>query len=213
MDLPVSIVDVHRILEDGRPLHQRDLLPAVDLVLQVGGIPLHLRNQPVLPPVGEIEAVGRQHRVEIATDLGGVLGVVLRHARVVHIPVLHRFEREIRVRRYGRRVEVTVHVLGDPVGRKRRAESTKHVVAGQPPTSDVEVHRGQRLRTMQVVVHPEEALLSLVVPPDREVLVTKELLDDLAFVGHEASFPGSTRSASADPPGPSGAFHRRDPAW
>ena len=73
----MPIVDVHRVLEDRRPLHEVDFLPVVDLGLQVIEVALHLRHEPFPPPVGEVGAVGRQHRIEVGADLLGIGGIVL----------------------------------------------------------------------------------------------------------------------------------------
>ena len=48
--------------------------------------------------------------------------------------------------RDGRRVDVAVDVLGQPVDRERRPEPAEHVVAAQPPAADVEEHRADRVR-------------------------------------------------------------------
>ena len=182
----MAIVDVHRVFEDGRPLHERDLFPTFDPVFEIVEVLPHLGNEAVLPPVCEVLPVGREHRSQIGADLRGVLRVILGNPRVVHVAVFHGFDFEVGISGHRGRVQVPVDVLGDPVGGKGRPEPPEHVVTGQPPTADVEVHRGQWLGAVKVVVDPEETLLPLGFPIDREVLVPKELLYDLAFVGHAA---------------------------
>src|SRR5690606_21327847 len=86
--------------------------------------------------------------------------------------------------RDGCRVQVAVDVLGDPIDCERGAEPPEHVVAGEPPPTDVEVHGRQGLGAMEIVEEPEELLLLLRLPLYRESLVSQELLDHTAVVGH-----------------------------
>jgi hypothetical protein len=69
--------------------------------------------------------------------------------------------------------------FGQPVDGERRPEPTEHVVAAEPPAADVEEHRADRVRDVQVVVDPEEVLLDLGIPGHRERFVTEELAEDL----------------------------------
>ena len=135
-------------------------------------------TQAVAPPVGEVLAVDRQDGVEVRAHRRREGGIA-RHARPVAGAVLGRLDAQVRIGRDGRRVDVAVDVLGQPVDREGRPEPPEHVVAAQPPAADVEEHRADRMRDVQVVVDPEEALLDLGVPVDRERLVTQELAEDL----------------------------------
>ena len=157
VDLPVAIVDVDRVLQQHRQLRQRHLVLAVQLLLEELEVALHLRHEPVVPPVDEVLAVDGQRRVEVLADALAVLGIE-RHPRAVSGAVLHRVDRPAPVRRDGRGVQVAVDVLDDPVGRERRPEAAEHVVARQPPAADLLEHRAQRVRAVQVVEDPEELL-------------------------------------------------------
>jgi len=53
------------------------------------------------------------------------------------------------------------------------------VVAGEPPATDVEEHRTDRVGDVEVVVDPEKVLLDLGIPRHRERVVTEELAEDL----------------------------------
>ena len=178
VDLPVAVVDVDRVLEQHGQLGQRHLRFVIQARLEIVEVVLHLGHQPVAPPVGEVLAVDRQRRVEVLAHAAGV-GRVERHARAVARAVLHRVDLPIRIGRHGRRVQVAVDVLDDPVGREGRAEAAEHVVARQPPATDLLEHRTQRVRAVQVVEDPEEVLLALRAPLDRKRLVAQELVEDL----------------------------------
>ncbi len=157
VDLPVAIVDVDRVLEQAGQLHQVELVLLVEHPLEVGEVAVHLGDEAIAPPVHELEPVGRQDGAEVrcrswprTRGPRGTTGLVAK---------LYSCASTLRpgLGRDRRRVEVAVDVLGDPVGRERRAEAPEHVVAAQPPAADVLVHRAQRVRAMQVVVDPEEA--------------------------------------------------------
>ena len=92
-------------------------------------------------------------------------------------------------------VEVAVGVLRHPVGRKRGREAAEHVIAGQPPTADFVEHRAERMGAVQVVKDPEELLLELRLPLDREVFVAQELIEDFFLWCH------GHRSSMIDPHG------------
>ncbi len=180
----MPIVDVDPVFDQGGQLHHRHLVLAIQRRLQIVEVALHLRDQALPPPVGEVLPVGGQHRIQVGADLLGVLRIVLGNPGHVAVPVLHRLDLGVGIRRYSGGVEVPVHVLGDPVGGERGPEAAEHVVAGEPPAADVEVHRGERLGAVQVVVDPEQPLFLLRVPLDREFLVAEELLDHFARVCH-----------------------------
>ena len=163
----MAIMDVDGVLEERRRLRQRHRICLVQLLLEVGEIALHLGHEPVAPPVGEVLAVDRQDGVEVGAHLGRE-GAVARDASLVARRVLGALDAEGRVRRDRRRVDVAVDVLCQPVDRERRPEPAEHVVAAQPPAADVEEHRADRVRDVQVVVDPEEVLLGIRVPGDRE---------------------------------------------
>ena len=63
VDLPMAIVDVDRILKDRGPLHERDLVPDIDLRLEVLQVAVHLGNKALPPPVGEVEPVRGKHGI------------------------------------------------------------------------------------------------------------------------------------------------------
>ena len=69
MDLPVAVVDVDRVLEERRELGERHAVGLVEARLEVLEVALHLRHQPVAPPVGEVLAVDRQDGVEVLAHL------------------------------------------------------------------------------------------------------------------------------------------------
>ena len=169
VDLPVAIVDVDRVLQQHG---QRDELERVHVdAVEVGEVALDLGPQALAPPARELRAVVRQHGAEIAADAGRI-PVEPRHARDVAGVVLGALDRDVVGRNRGR-VEVAVDVLGDPVGRERRAEAPEHVIAGQPPAADVEEHRRQRVGAVQVVEDPQPLALTRV-PRDRERVVPVE---------------------------------------
>ncbi len=157
VDLPVTIVDVHCVFEDGRPLQEVDLLPVVDLALEVLEVALDLGDEPVAPPAVELPAVHREHRSQIGADLACVAGVGLGHPGPVDVAVLLAVDQDVGVGQRHGGVQVAVDVLGDPVHGERRAEAAEHVVAGEPPAADVEVHRGQGVRAVEVVERPRRA--------------------------------------------------------
>ena len=180
VDLPVAIVDVDRVLEvDGHLAHRRRAV--VDAV-EVGEVALDLGAQPVAPPHEEVPRVLGEHPAEIGPDRARVLRVA-RHSRDVASLVLGRLRADLAVRRHGGRVDVAVDLLGDPVACERRAEAPEHVVAGQPPSADVEEHRRHGVRDVEIVVDPEELLLALL-PLDRELVRPVELAQDLLDHGH-----------------------------
>ena len=197
VDLPVAIVDVDRVLEQDRELGQRHLLLAVELTFEEREVALHLRHEPLAPPVDEMGAVHGQRRVEVLADLVAV-GTVERDAGAVASAVLHRIDRPVRIGGNRRRVEVAVDVLGDPVGRERRPEPAKHVIARQPPAADLLEHGAEGMRAVKVVEDPEELFLELGTPLDREVVVAQKLIEDW-LAGRSAmrvsavSLPSSTR--------------------
>jgi hypothetical protein len=115
----------------------------------------------------------RQHPAEIGADPRRVVAVARYAGRVAGLELV-RLDAQVRVGGDRRRVEVAVDVLDDPVGGEGRPEAAKHVVAREPPAADVEEHRRERVRAVEVVEHPEEVLLALL-PLDREALVAVEL--------------------------------------
>ena len=135
----------------------------VEALFQEREVALHLRAQAVPPPVGEVAAVNRQHDVEIRAHRRRE-GRVARHPGAVAGAVLGPLDAQVRIGRDGRRVDVAVDVLGQPVDGERRPETAEHVVAAEPPAADVEEHRADRVRDVQVVVDPEEVLLDLGIP-------------------------------------------------
>jgi len=141
VDLPVTREDVNAILQDHGPLHERDLFPHVDLRLEVVQVPGHLGDETIPPPVGEMGSVDREHSAQVGADLARVLRVVLGDPRVVDIAVLGGGDSHVRVAGHGCCIQVPVDDLADPVGGKRRAEPTEHVVALKDPVADVVVHR------------------------------------------------------------------------
>ena len=84
----------------------------------------------------------------------------------------------MRIGRNGRGVEVAVDVLSDPVSRKRRPETAKHVIARQPPAADLLKHGAQWMRAVEIVEDPEELFLEVGTPLDRKVLTAEELIED-----------------------------------
>src|SRR6202022_2926543 len=66
-----------------------------------------------------------------------------------------------------------VNALGHPVTGERRTEAAEHVVAGQPPTADVEEHRRHGIGNMQIIEDPEELALA-VLPLDGKPLAPVE---------------------------------------
>ena len=189
----MAIVDVDRVLEQARRVGQVHLVGGVEARLEVGEVALHLGPQPVAPPVGEVAAVDGQDRVEVGAHRGGE-GRVARDAGAVPGAVLGRVDAQVGVGRDGGRVDVAVDVLGQPVDRERGAEAAEHVVAAQPPAADVEEHRADRVRAVQVVVDPEEVLLDLGIPRHREGLVAEELAEDLLGRRHAPVLQGGLSS-------------------
>jgi hypothetical protein len=122
-------------------------------------------------------SVHGQCRVEVLADPPAVRGVE-RNTGTVASAVLHRVDRPVGIRGHGRRVEVAVDALGDPVGRERCPEPSKHVVARQPPTADLLEHRAERVRAVKVVEDPEERFLELRTPLDRKVVGAQKLVQD-----------------------------------
>ena len=159
----MPIVDVDRVLEEGRGLGQRHVAGGVEALLEVREVALHLGHEPVAPPVGEMLPVDRQDRVEIGAHLLGVHRIT-RDACLVARAVLGPLDVQVRIGRDGGRVHVAVDVLGQPIDRERRPEPAEHVVAAEPPAADVEEHRADRMRDVEVVVDPEEVLLDLRIP-------------------------------------------------
>ncbi len=194
VDLPVAIVDVDRVLEQGRRLGERHPVGAVQLALEEREVALHLGHEPVVPPVGEVLAVDRQDGVEIGAHRRGIGGVA-RHPGLVARAVLRALDVEVRIGRHGRRVDVAVDDLGQPVDREGRPETAEHVVAAEPPATDVEEHRADRMRDVQVVVDPEEVLLDVAVPGDRERLVAEEPAEDLRCACHGLALQGGALGA------------------
>ncbi len=186
VDLPVAIVDVDRVLEQHGKLDEARGVRVV--AVEVLEVALDLGPQAVLPPVEEVLGVVRQHPSEVGADLGRVLGVA-RHARHVARLILGRLRVDARVRGDRGRVDVAVDLLRDPVTRERRAEAPEHVVAGEPPAADVEEHRRDGVRAVEIVVDPEELLLALL-PLDRELVAPQEAAENLlagARHGHRSS--------------------------
>ena len=175
VDLPVTVVDVERVLEEHHELDQRGAVGVVPV--QVGEVPLDLGAQPVTPPVEEVAGVVGQDEAQVRTHLRRVLGVVRDAGRVARLELV-RLRPHGRVGRDRRRVEVAVHVLRHPVRRERRREAPEHVVARQPPPAQVEIERRQRVGAVEVVQHPEELRLAGL-PLDRKRLVTLEGGEDL----------------------------------
>ena len=99
-----------------------------------------LRQVAPLPPVEELVGVDRHHHVVVRPQLGFFFG---------------------RPRHDGAH-QVAVDGLRDPVLAERHAEAAVHVAARQPPAADVEPHRRDRLRAVQVV-EPEVQLLLVLV--------------------------------------------------
>ena len=189
VDLPMAIVDVDGVLEQARRIGQVHGLGGVEPRLEEREVALHLRPEAIAPPVGEVPAVDRQDRVEIGAHRRRERGVA-RHAGPVAGAVLGRVDAELGIGRDGGRVDVAVDVLGQPVDRERRAEPPEHVVAAQPPAADVEEHRADRMRTVQVVVDPEEVLLDLGIPGHRERRIPEELAEDLLCHRHGPALQG-----------------------
>ncbi len=189
VDLPVAVVDVECVLEQDRELDQRRALGVV--AVEVGEVPLDLGAQPVAPPVEEVGGVVRQDGAEVRAHLRRV-PVVVRHARHVARLELVRLRAHRRVGGDRGRVQVAVHVLRHPIRRKRGGEAAEHVVAGQPPPAEVEEERRERVRTVEVVEHPEQLGLSGR-PLDRERIVTVEGGEHFRFLhGHRQ--PPSARA-------------------
>ena len=183
VDLPVPVVHVDGVLEEDGQVGEAELRLPVEQALDVVEVALHLGDEARLPPVGEVVAVDRQDEAEVGADLGGVL-VVLGDDRVGLVVVLLGGDVDAGLGRDGGRVQVAVDVLVDPVRRERRPEPAEHVVAGQPPAADVLVHRAQGLRAVEVVEDPEQQLLGLGRPLDRERLVPEELAEDFFLERH-----------------------------
>ncbi len=199
VDLPVAVVHVDGVLEEDRQLGKAQVRLPVEHAFDVLEVAGHLGHEPGAPPELEVVPVDGQHRAEVGPDLASVLGVTrLRDDRVGAVVVLLGVDNEAGLGRDRRRVQVAVDVLVDPVGRERRAEPPEHVIAGQPPAADVLVHRAERLRTVQVVVDPEEQLLGLRGPADGELLVAEELAEDFFLEGHRIFL---LRSCLASPVG------------
>ena len=195
VDLPVAVVDVDRVLEQRRELGQRHLAGRVEALLEVREVALHLRDEPLAPPVGEVLAVDRQDRVEVLAHARGER-LVARDAGDVARAVLRALDAERGIGRDRGRVDVAVDVLRQPVDGERRPEPPEHVVAGEPPATDVEEHRADRVRDVEVVVDPEEVLLDLGIPGHRERVVTEELAEDLLCRCHGLSSARSRISCS-----------------
>jgi hypothetical protein len=192
VDLPVAVVNVDRVLEERRGLRQAHPVRGVEARLEVREVALHLGDEPVAPPVREMLAVDGEHRVEVGAHVVAE-GAIARDARGVAGAVLRALDPEVGIRRDGGRVDISVHVLGEPVDGERRAEPPEHMVAAEPPAPDVEEHRADRMRDVQVVVDPEEVLLDLRIPPHREGVVAEELAEDLLCRCHGAGPPGPCR--------------------
>src|SRR5207253_185440 len=80
---------------------------------------------------------------------------------------------------------------------ERRPKAPEHVVAAEPPPTDIEEHRADRVRYVEIVVHPEEILLDLGLPADRERLVSQKLAEDLLCHSHGRVLQGVS-SETAD---------------
>ena len=178
VDLPVTIVDVDRILEKAGDFGEGHPVRRVEPLLQVGEIALHLGPQAIAPPVGEVASVNRQDDVEVCAHRRLEVGIA-RDPRLITGAVFRGFDVEVGIGRDRRRVDVAVHVLGEPVDGEWRSESPEHVIAAEPPATDVEEHRTHGVWDVEVVVHPEEFLFGVRIPHDWEGLVTKELAEDL----------------------------------
>ncbi len=178
VDLPVPIVDVDRVLEHARELGERHPLGGIELGLEVAEVPLHLRDEAVPPPVGEVRAVHGQDGVEVAPHRRRERRVP-GHPGGVPAAVLGAVDPQVRIGRDRRRVDVPVDRLREPVDRERGPEAAEHVVAAQPPAADVEEHRAHRVRDVEVVVDPEQGLLGLRRPGHGERVVAQELAEDL----------------------------------
>ena len=97
--------------------------------------PLDPSGASIYPAVWSLMLSARSFGV--GTTLTTILGL-FKHEEVAEL--LGR-NGKVRIRRNGRRKEVSVYDLGDPIGGKRRAEPAEHVVAGQGPNAYVVVHR------------------------------------------------------------------------
>ncbi len=193
VDLPVSVVDVDGVLEQARRVGQVHRVGSVEPRLEEREVALHLGAQAVAPPVREVPPVDRQDGVEIGAHRGRERGVAW-HTRPIAGAVLGRVDAELGIGRDGGRVDVAVDVLRQPVDRERGAEPAEHVVAAQPPAADIEEHRADRVRAMEVVVDPEEVLLDLGIPGDGERRIAEELAEDLLCRRHAPVLQGGKLS-------------------
>ena len=156
MDLPVAIVDVDRVLEQDRRARPGSSRP--------GGraAPPGTRScAPSPAPAGRATSRRSARRTRAASRPGTRRSARCTQgragpARRIATPYSIASTVQAGLGRDRRRVQVAVDVLGDPVGRERRAEPAEHVVAGQPPAPDVVEHGAQRMRAVQVVEDPEE---------------------------------------------------------
>ena len=135
---PVALLDVDGLFEQDHQLGQRRRLHRKRV--EVFEVAENFRQVAPLPPVEELVGVDRHHHVVVRPQLGFFLG---------------------RPRHDGAH-QVAVDGLRDPVLAERHAEAAIHVAARQPPAADVEPHRRNRLRTVQVVEPEVELLLVLV---------------------------------------------------
>src|SRR5258708_11898477 len=206
VDLPWPIMNAEAVFKQDSQFGAAQFLAPLEHGRKVREVWRHRGAKTIPPPVGEMLAVNGQYGVEVRTYLLCVLGI-RRHARPVAVAVLGARNDQIRVRGDGGGIEVPVNVLRQPVDGKGGAEAAEHVVAGEPPAADIEEHRAQRLRAMQVVVYPEQALLVFRRPGDGEVVTAQELVENLlarvhldASVSFDSTHDGS-RSESAEASG------------
>ena len=149
---PVALLDVDGLLEQDHQLGQRRRLHRKRVeILEVAQ---DLRQVTPLPPVEELVGVDRHHHVVVRPQLGFLVG---------------------RPRHDGAH-QVAVDGLRDPVLAERHAEAAVHVVAREPPAADVEPHRRNRLRAVQVV-EPEMQLLLVLVSSTRWVWSRRQRTD------------------------------------
>ena len=71
VDLPVTVMDVHRVLEQDGEAHEALALHVVPV--EPGEVAFDLRTQPVVPPAHEVAPVMGQDRIEIGRDEAGVV--------------------------------------------------------------------------------------------------------------------------------------------
>ena len=123
----VSLLNVDRVLEEDHQLRERRRVHGERV--QILEVPLDLGQISPLPPAEELVGVHRHHHVVVRSELGLFFGIA----------------------RDDGAMNVAFDVLRDPLLSEGNAEAAIHVVAGEPPATDVEPHGRNGLGTVKIV--------------------------------------------------------------